>query len=110
MKSKRFTQDIKNEILKEVNEVGNVSLVARNHEIPRSTMFTWISKAKKLNKEVKTRPGRKSLIKGTKHLEQEITEVTKENDTLNKLLGEKDLEIAILKDLIKKQNPQLKIK
>ncbi len=29
---------------------------------------------------------------------------------LKKILGEKDLEIAILKDLIKKANPQLKIK
>jgi len=32
-----------------------------------------------------------------------LTEVTKENDQLKKLLGEKDLEIAILKELIKNQ-------
>jgi len=33
-----------------------------------------------------------------------------ENEKLKKLLGEKDLEIAILKDLVKKTNPQFKIK
>ena len=33
-----------------------------------------------------------------------------ENEKLKKLLGEKDLEIAILKDLVKKTNPQYKIK
>ncbi|MEK5272084.1 hypothetical protein NSR00_15185 [Aeribacillus sp. FSL K6-8394] len=34
-------------------------------------------------------------------------ELSKENDQLKKLLGEKDLEIAILRDLIKKKNPHL---
>ncbi|WP_196244929.1 hypothetical protein [Clostridium beijerinckii] len=47
----------------------------------------------------------------TKELKEEIlTEVTNENDQLKKILGEKDLKIAILRDLIKKSNPQLKIK
>ena len=41
---------------------------------------------------------------------EELNEVTQENDKLKKILGEKDLEIAILKDLLKKANPQLKIK
>ncbi|BDR70338.1 hypothetical protein K144313037_17500 [Clostridium tetani] len=56
------------------------------------------------------KPGRKALIEGKNNFEKEITEITKENGTLKKILGEKDLEIAILKDLIKKANPQLKIK
>ena len=33
-----------------------------------------------------------------------------ENEKLKKIIGEKDLEIAILKDLLKKTNPHLKIK
>lgn len=56
------------------------------------------------------KPGRKALIQGQNNFEKEITGITQENDTLKKILGEKDLEIAILKDLIKKANPQLKIK
>jgi hypothetical protein len=50
------------------------------------------------------------LVEGQNDFEKEINNVTQENDSLKKLLGEKDLEIAILKDLIKKANPQLKIK
>ena len=69
-----------------------------------------IKQAIKAKDEIKAKPGRKTLIGGEKELESELTEVTKENDQLKKLLGEKDLEIAILKDLIKKANPQLKIK
>ncbi|NUN88191.1 transposase, partial [Coprococcus comes] len=34
-------------------------------------------------------------------------QLSNENDQLKKLLGEKDLEIAILRDLIKKKNPHL---
>ncbi|APC85555.1 hypothetical protein EXM36_11600 [Clostridium botulinum] len=56
------------------------------------------------------KPGRKALIEGQNNFEKEITEITQENDTLKKILGEKDLEIVILKDLIKKASPQLKIK
>lgn len=56
------------------------------------------------------KPGRKALIERQNNFEKEITEITQENDTLKKILGEKDLEIVILKDLIKKASPQLKIK
>ncbi|URZ00585.1 transposase [Clostridium felsineum] len=109
MRGKTYTKELKEEILREVQEVGNVSLVSRKHGVSKSTIFTWIKESKNKN-EIKLKPGRKALVGGKKELESEITEVTKENDHLKKLLGEKDLEIAILKDLIKKSNPQLKIK
>jgi transposase len=109
MKGRTFTKDLKEEILREVKEVENVSLVARRHGISKSTIFTWI-KGSNNKDEIKVKPGRKALVEGDSKLESEITEVTKENDQLKKLLGEKDLEISILKDLIKKSNPQLKIK
>jgi transposase len=109
MRSRSYTKDLKNEIIREVQEVGNVSLVARRHGISKSTIFTWI-KASEKKDEIKVKPGRKPLIEGNNNLENELNEVTNENDTLKKLLGEKDLEIQILKDLIKKANPQLKIK
>ncbi|WP_139903953.1 transposase [Clostridium thermarum] len=109
MRGKTYTKELKEEILREVQEVGNVSLVSRRHGISKSTIFTWIRESEKRN-EIKVKPGRKALVEGEKELENELTEVTKQNDQLKKLLGEKDLEIAILKDLIKKSNPQLKIK
>jgi transposase-like protein len=109
MKGKTFTTELKEEILREVKEVGNVSLVSRRHGISKSTIFTWIKNSNNKD-EIKVKPGRKALVEGENGLESELTEVTKENDQLKKLLGEKDLEIAILRDLIKKSNPQLKIK
>lgn len=107
MKGKSYTKELKEEVLREVKEVGNVSLVSRRHGISKSTIFTWIKNSKD---EIKVKPGRKALVEGEKELENELTEVTRDNDQLKKLLGEKDLEIAILRDLIKKSNPQLKKK
>lgn len=109
MKGKSYAKELKEEILREVKEVGNVSLVSRRHGISKSTIFTWIKNSNNRD-EIKVKPGRKALVEGEKELEDEVTEVTKENDHLKKLLGEKDLEIAILRDLIKKSNPQLKKK
>jgi transposase len=109
MRGKTYTKEMREEILREVKEVGNVSLVSRRHGISKSTIFTWIKESSNKD-EIKVKPGRKALVGGDKKLESEFTEVTKENDQLKKILGEKDLEIAILKDLIKKSNPQLKIK
>ncbi|WP_055666657.1 transposase [Desnuesiella massiliensis] len=109
MKGRSYTKELKEEILREVKEEGNVSLVSRRHGISKSTIFTWIKNS--VNKdEIKVKPGRKALVEGDRELKDELTEVTKENDQLKKLPGEKDLEIAILRDLIKKSPPQLKIK
>ena len=56
------------------------------------------------------KPGRKTLVESINDFQKEIKEITQENDTLKKILGEKDLEIAILKDLLKKEKTELKIK
>ena len=37
--------------------------------------------------------------------EKEYFKLEKENEQLKKILGEKDLEVAILRDLVKKKNP-----
>ncbi|WP_058953637.1 transposase [Clostridium tyrobutyricum] len=109
MKGRSYSKELKESIINEVKEVGNISLVSRKHEISNSTISTWIRNSKKAS-EIKVKPGRKALVEGQNNFEKEINNVTQENDSLKKLLGEKDLEIAILKDLIKKSNPQLKIK
>ena len=108
IKGRSYTEEFKEQILQEVKEVENVSLVGRKHGISTSTIFNWISKSKNKDK-IGVKPGRKALVEG-KNNENEINEITQENDKLKKILGEKDLEIAILKDLLKKANPQLKIK
>jgi len=96
MKKKNYTEEFKSQIVKEVNNVKDIGIVARKHGIARSTVNGWIKKQGLSS----------TLIEG-----KEITkEKEQENDHLKKLLGEKDLEISILRDLLKKTNPQLKIK
>ena len=108
MKGRSYSKEFKEQILQEVKEVGSVSLVGRKHGIASSTIFTWIKKSQSRD-QIKTKPRKKTLIEGKNNVE-ELNEVTQENDKLKRILGEKDLEISILKDLLKKANPQLKIK
>jgi transposase-like protein len=96
MKGKAYSEELKQQILKEVKETGNISLVARNHGIAPTTIGGWIK-----NKRVEGARGPKSSDFNSLNY---IKEVEKENDKLKKILGEKDLEIAILKDLLKKTN------
>ncbi|EYE87219.1 hypothetical protein Q428_14525 [Fervidicella metallireducens AeB] len=108
MKRNIYSQDLKEQVLKEVKETGNVALVARKHNIARTTVDSWIKQAKSGKPLTDSKPI--SNVNLNKAYDNEIKEVKSENDQLKKLLGEKDLEIAILKDLLKKTNPQLKIK
>lgn len=41
---KRYTKEEKAEILKEVESLGNVSLVAKKHVMPSTTIQNWIRK------------------------------------------------------------------
>lgn len=100
MKGKSYSEEIKEQILKEVQETGNVALVARTHNIPSTTINTWIKK-RGTSGIGSTSRGPKSSSFNSNNYNKEIE---KENDQLKKLLGEKDLEIAILKDLLKKTN------
>jgi transposase-like protein len=47
MTQKQYNEEFKEQIIKECNEVGNVSMVARRHEISSNTIYGWISAAKK---------------------------------------------------------------
>jgi transposase len=79
--------------------------VARKNDLSANMVSRWVREHKNQNNigigAVPARIG--SYHQSAKALECE-------NEKLKKLLGEKDLEIAILKDLVKKTNPQLKIK
>lgn len=101
MKGKAYSAEQKEQILKEVDDTGNVALVARNHNIPSTTINTWIKKRNNLGSKPGSARGPKSSNFNSSSYNKEIE---KENDQLKKLLGEKDLEIAILKDLLKKTN------
>lgn len=86
-------------MLREVNDTGNMTLVARNNNVPSTTVNTWIKKRKIIVKNNSSRGPKANNFNSTNY----SRELGKENDTLKKLLREKDLKIAILKDLLKKQ-------
>lgn len=44
MKCKAYSDEFKGQLLKEVVETGNVTLAARDHGIPSTTINTWIKK------------------------------------------------------------------
>lgn len=96
-KGKRYPEEFKRQIIKEVEETGNATLVARRHDLVPGTVTRWVRESKKENGLISNYNYSNNI--NAKSLEEE-------NEQLKKLLGEKDLEIAILKDLLKKTNPQ----
>lgn len=86
-----YTNELKIKLINEVDEVGSISPVAKKHGIPASTIHNWIRSSGK-------KPVYKSAInnKSLKH----------ENKRLKGKLQEAELELMILKDLLKKSyNP-----
>ncbi len=110
MTRKQYTEEFKEQIIKECQEVGNVALVARRHDISSNTIHissntihNWIRKAQKRGSIT---PLPKSEEKRIREVENRLEAISKENNTLKKLLGEKELELAVLRDLRDRINPQ----
>ncbi len=43
-KSNQYSDELKEKIIQECQEIGNVALVARRYEISSNTIHTWIKK------------------------------------------------------------------
>ncbi len=103
MTKKQYSEEFKEQIIKECQEVGNVAIVARRHDVSPTTIYTWVRKTKKLGSVV---PLPRNETKRIHEIENRLENISKENNTLKKLLGEKELELAVLRDLRDKTNPQ----
>ncbi len=79
-KMKNYELDFKLKVLKEAEELGNTSLVAKKYSLTPSTVFTW----------------KKSLEN------KELTIKEKSVKALQKELADKELENQVLKELLKK--------
>ena len=80
---KSYTKEFKEQVVKEVQEVGNISLVCRRHDLRTSTVHTWLHKDK--NKEA-------------------IADQKEQRD-LRKKIKDQELEITVLRALLKKTYP-----
>jgi transposase len=98
MSKRVFSDEFKAQVIKEAIETGNCSLVARKYELSPSLV------AKGTRKE-KGNPLQGMINKGLgnnkelKKAAKEKQEVEGQNQKLKKLIGEKELEIEILRDL-----------
>lgn len=102
MKKKQYTREFKEQLIKECQEVQNVALVARRHNLSANTIHTWIRRTKK---QGSVEPLPRNEAKRIQEIEKRLESIGKENNTLKKLLGEKELELAVLRDLRDKANP-----
>ncbi|MBL5768334.1 transposase, partial [Heyndrickxia sporothermodurans] len=98
MKRTKHSKDFKLQVVKEATETGNNSLVARRYELNPNMVSRWIREYK---------DGKYGEVDVTVLPDIDSKELSEENEKLKIILGEKDLEIAILRDLIKKKNPHL---
>ena len=95
------------QIVKEAMETGNASIVARRHDIAPSLVARWTRYYKQYGTFY---PQGRTRRTGKESASPDYKRMTRENEQLKKLIGEKDLEIAILRDLLKKTNQLLPIK
>jgi transposase-like protein len=107
MIKKQYSSEMKMQIVKEAMETGNASIVARRYEVAPSLVARWARCYKRYGVFYPQKGGPGTNGSG---IPPDHKKITKENEQLKKLLGEKDLEIAILRDLLKKTNPPLPIK
>ena len=77
-RAKGYTSEFKEQILKECIETNKYNVVARKHNIPVTTVYTWIKRDKN-----KTRI---KSSKGQKALKKELEDVKLENKVLKELL------------------------
>ena len=99
----KYSDELKEQIIKECRQIGNTALVARRHNISRNTVYTWQRNARK-NGSIKALP--KDKEKQLKECKKRINNLGSENDQLKKLVAEKELELTILRELRDTVNPK----
>jgi len=103
MKKKRYDQEFKEQIVRECQEVGNAALVARRHGISKNTVHSWLQASKRNGSVV---PLPKNNERRLKEAEKRLETLGRENDQLKRIVAEKELELAILRELRDRVNPQ----
>ena len=99
MQRKNYSPEFKQQAIKEVREVGNCSLVARKYNIAHSIVNKWVRGS-----------GRMVLATPLLQCRRIISRYWLRTSNSKSYLGKKELEIEILRDLLKKTSPHLKIK
>lgn len=106
---RQHSVETKLKVVKEVLETGNAALVARRHDLSSSMVSKWVRQYKQYG-EAAFKGNNRGNGQPVGYTDKDYLKLEAENERLKKILGEKDLEVAILRDLLKKQNPHWQIK
>ncbi len=100
MHRKRYDAEFKIRVVREAIETGNGSIVARRYDIAPVMVSRWVRSYKAHGPAAFD--GKNKKTRSSQDPSEQLHQFEQENDQLKRLLGEKDLEIAILRDLVKK--------
>ena len=106
MTKKVYEKEFKDQLVKEAVEVGNTSLVARKHGVSQKSLNNWVHALKGVSKKRSLR-NLEQVRKDIDDTPEQYNQALRQNDKLKSLLGERELEIAVLRDLLKKTNTPL---
>jgi transposase-like protein len=108
MTKKQYDLNFKKMIVTKGKEIGNMTAVARQHELDPKMVLRWARELQR--KDLDQLDG--TSVKQVKFVPtaEDYVRLEKENEKLKKLYAEQALERDILKDLLKKTNPHLRIK
>jgi len=97
MQRKKYSQEYKDQVIKEVLETENATTVARRYGLNPAMVSRWVRETKQKVQVLSNAP-----INNPEDI-LEAKKMVTENEQLKKLLGEKELENQILRDLLKKR-------
>jgi hypothetical protein len=108
MKRIQYDLNFKMDIVRKGKEIGNFTAVARQHDLDPKMVLRW---ARDLDrKDVDRLDGTSKRQAQFIPTAEDFKQLEHENEKLKKLLAEQALEREILKDLLKKTNPSLRIR
>lgn len=105
MTRRQFTKEQKMQMVKEIIQTGNASLVARRNNVRDSVIRRWLDKYKQYGEAAFEQPRAVATLPNPLAAQMHALEM--ENERLKRLLGEKDLELAVMRDLQKKIDQRL---
>jgi transposase len=103
-KRKGPIEDVKKQYVRMALESGNASFIARKVGVSPNTLADWM---KRYRDEVEADMAREGVLPLDSTSSKE--DIHKKYDNAMKLLGEKELEIAMLREMVKKNYPGFKL-
>lgn len=104
MSTEKYEEDFKKKVAKEALQVGNNTAVGKKYNTSEGNVRSWIKKYYESPIEILAKNAIGTPLKGTV---KDLKDAKKKIDYYVKIIGEKELEIQVLKDLLKKLNVRL---